>query len=142
MIDKKRLLERCAICLVISVGIFFAGLLLKNKYLVIGTGWAMFGELILFFIIWTTILFVELDNKPKEEFKEKPEKKYTLIDITNGNHRIMGHSMTGSDIFTYIHNLNFDSISNDFKTPEKIIVDCYSNNDLIMQFMILKEEEN
>lgn len=139
--NKERLFTISAASLVTSVILLFTGILFEFKYLTIGAGWAAFGQLVLFTVMWVTILIIEKDNKPKEEFKEKPEKKYTLIDFTNGTHRIIRHSMSGSDIFTFIHNLNFDSISNDFRTPERTIIGCYSNNQLVMQLMIVEEED-
>lgn len=139
--NKKRILEVYVVCLMVSLALLFTGALFELKYLAIGAGWVAFGGFILFAVMWVSTLIIEKDNKPKEVFEEKPEKKYTLVDITNGNHRIMGHSMTGTDIFTFIHNSNFDSISDDFETPEKTIINCYVDDELTAQYMVLKEEE-
>ena len=74
MIDKKRFLEIAAVCLMTSLALLFTGVLFDFKYLVIGAGWTAFGELILFFVMWITILITEKDNKPKDAFEEKQEK--------------------------------------------------------------------
>lgn len=136
---KRGILITLIILLVVSLVFVITGVLFEQKFLPItGAFWSG---------VWVSqiSMAIRLNNEPKksEEFKElKSEKpKYKLIDITNGNHRIMRDSISFKDAVDYLYSLGYDDIQADFDLEtNKAFMICCSGGIKIAVYKIEEEK--